>query len=61
MWQHWTNAVLGLVLIGMAFFGSADTTYAWAFGLLGAAIALVGSWGGSSLQEPEGSGAVRHA
>ncbi|MDE1925186.1 MAG: hypothetical protein KGH79_03325 [Patescibacteria group bacterium] len=57
MWQHWTNTVLGLVLIVMAFFGAVDTTYAWAFGILGTVIAIVGLWGATELSE----GTVRHA
>ena len=57
MWQDWANAVLGLVLVGMAFFGAVDTTYAWAFGILGALIAVVGFWGAAGLPE----GTMRHA
>lgn len=59
-WTNWTNAVLGLVLIGMAFYGSADTTYAWAFGILGAVIAVVGLWGGAA-QQQEAGGVLKHA
>ncbi len=52
--------MLGLVLIGMAFYGSADTTYAWAFGILGAVIAVVGLWGGAA-QQQEAGGVLKHA
>lgn len=58
-WTNWTNAVLGLVLIGMAFYGSVDTNYAWAFGILGAVIAVVGFWGGAAQQQ--GGSVIKHA
>lgn len=57
MWQNYTNAVLGLVIIGVAVFAGFTTTLAWTLGILGAVIMIVGFWGGAA--EPEGT--VGHA
>jgi hypothetical protein len=42
MWQNWISVILGVVIISVAFFTLAGTTMAWAFGILGAIIILVG-------------------
>ncbi|HEY4501937.1 MAG TPA: hypothetical protein VJJ20_02625 [Candidatus Paceibacterota bacterium] len=59
MWQDWVNAVLGLVIIAVAFFGAATVgaTLGWTFGILGAVIAVVGFWGTGVASETT----VRHA
>jgi|GEM_PF-2476182 hypothetical protein len=47
MWQNWTNAILGLVIIAVAVYGYATmgTTLGMSFGVLGALIAVAGFWG----------------
>lgn len=59
MWQNYTNAVLGLVLIGLAIYNYAllGTTLGWTVGIVGLVIVVVGFWGGVALPE----GTVRHA
>lgn len=49
MWQDWTNAVLGLAVIAVAFMGLDSTTLTWTLGGLGAIIAIVGFWAAVSL------------
>jgi hypothetical protein len=51
MWQDWTNAVLGLAVIAVAFLGLTGSTLMWTLGILGAVIAIVGLWGASALSE----------
>jgi divalent metal cation (Fe/Co/Zn/Cd) transporter len=51
MWQNYTNAVLGIAVLVVAFLGLTDTTLTWTLGILGVLIAIVGFWGGSSLGE----------
>ncbi len=51
MWQDWINAVLGLAIIGVAFFGGVDTTLAWTLGVIGAVVAVLGIWGASVYPE----------
>lgn len=55
MWQDWTNAVLGLAVIGVAFMGLEATTLTWTLGILGALIAIVGFWGAASLGQSSAS------
>ena len=51
MWQNWTNAILGLVIVAVAVYGYAVTGAAlgWTFGILGAVIAVAGFWGAADL------------
>ena len=62
MWQQYTNALLGLCLVGIAFFaaGVMDATVAWAVGILGAAIAVLGLWGAGAFSS-ETDARARHA
>ncbi|MDO8551949.1 MAG: hypothetical protein Q7S01_00290 [bacterium] len=48
MWQNWTNAVLGLLVILVAFMGLQGSSLTWTLGILGAAIALMGFIGASA-------------
>lgn len=59
MWQEWTNAVLGLAVIGVAFLGLTGSTLVWTLAVLGAAITIVAVWGVASL--PESASRERHA
>ncbi len=59
MWQDWTNAVLGLAVIAVAFMGLDAATLMWTLGILGAVIAIVGFWGAASL--PESTSMRSHA
>jgi hypothetical protein len=51
MWQDWTNGVLGLALVGVAFLGLSGSTLLtgstlmWALAGGGAIVAIVGFWG----------------
>ncbi|HUO56201.1 MAG TPA: hypothetical protein VMU27_02075 [Candidatus Paceibacterota bacterium] len=62
MWQNYTNAFLGLCLVGVAIFAAATmgTTLAWTVGILGAVIIVLGLWGAGALS-PESESRVRHA
>ena len=51
MWQDWTNALLGLCVIVVAFLGLSGASLAWTLGVLGAAIALLGIMGASATQK----------
>ena len=59
MWQHWTNFVLGLVVIVVAFLNLSGVTLAWTLGIIGVIIALIGLSGG--VMEGESERSVRHA
>ena len=48
MWQNYTNAVLGLVLIVVAFTSLAAASLVWTVGIIGAVIFALGLWGGSA-------------
>ena len=48
MWQDWTNAVLGLLVIGIAFLGLQGATMTWTLAILGLIIAVIGFWGASA-------------
>lgn len=50
MWTNWTNAVLGLIVLGVALFAGLSLTLAWTFGVLGALVALIGFIGAASPQ-----------
>lgn len=58
MWQHWVNALLGLIVIGVAMFAGLGATFAWTLGVAGAAVILFALWG--IADSPEAAG-VRHA
>jgi hypothetical protein len=47
MWQNYTDAVLGLLVLILAFAGLAGSAQAWTFGILGAVILVLGLWGGA--------------
>lgn len=42
MWQNWTNVVLGLCVLGVAFLELSGSTLVWTLGVLGALIAIIG-------------------
>ncbi len=42
MWQHWTNVILGLCVLGVAFLNLSGSTLVWTLGVLGALVAIVG-------------------
>ena len=46
MWQNYTNAVLGLIMLVVAFASSVDSGIMWTFGILGALTFIFGLWGG---------------
>lgn len=48
MWQDWVNAILGLVVIAVAFMGLTGATLGWTLGVLGVIIALIGFWGAAT-------------
>ena len=58
MWQDWTNAVLGLAVIGVAFLGLEPTTLMWTLGVLGGIITVLGIWGAATASE---GSAMSHA
>ena len=45
MWQQWVNAILGLVVIAVAFMGLAPATMMWTLIVVGAVVAILGFWG----------------
>lgn len=47
MWEDWTNAILGLALLVLAFFSLSGATLMWTLGIGGAIIAIVGFIGAS--------------
>ena len=62
MWQNWTNAVLGLAVIAVAFMGLSGAYAGWTLAILGAVIAVIGVWGAASLPESEKrESKMRHA
>ena len=54
MWQQWVNAILGVWLVALAFFGLSGTTLMWALGITGAAVAILGFWSAMRGQSEEG-------
>lgn len=48
MWQDWTNAILGLVVIGVAFLGLQGSALTWTLAIMGLIIAVIGFWGVSA-------------
>jgi hypothetical protein len=57
MWQNWINALLGLVVLGVAVFAGLDTAVAWTLGIAGAAVTLLAFWSASDWSE---TGELRH-
>jgi VIT1/CCC1 family predicted Fe2+/Mn2+ transporter len=47
MWQQWTNGILGLWIILLAFLNLSGTALVWTLAISGIAIAILGFWGGS--------------
>jgi len=45
MWQDWTNAILGLVIIGVAFLGLSGSASTWTLAIIGLLVAVIGFWG----------------
>ena len=45
MWQHWTNVVLGLLIVAVSFGGLAETPLARTLSVLGLVVSIVGIWG----------------
>ncbi len=58
MWQNWTNGIVGLVIIGLAFMGLTGATLMWTLLAAGAVVAVAGFWGVSDTMT---STNVRHA
>jgi hypothetical protein len=59
MYKNWINAVLGLVVIGVAFMDLSTVTMVWILGISGAVIALSNLW--SLLVDPDlDDGVVGH-
>ena len=44
MYKNWINAVLGLIVIGLAFMDLSGTTLAWTLGIIGAALVTNSFW-----------------
>jgi hypothetical protein len=64
MWQHWTNAVIALVIFVSLFVGLSASTLAWTVGILAAVIAILAFWGAGSVSSEmhsHGSHNMRHA
>ena len=62
MWQNWTNAVLGLVIIAALFMGLSASTLAWTVGVVAALIVIFGFWGaGATSYDDSHSNISRHA
>lgn len=51
MWRHWTTTILGLGLVVIAVVGLSGDVYAWAVGIIGTLVAIVGLLGTSTLVE----------
>ena len=55
MWQDWTNGVLGLVLIVIAYLGLTGSTlltgpaFMWTLAVGGVVVAVIGFWGASEV------------
>jgi VIT1/CCC1 family predicted Fe2+/Mn2+ transporter len=47
MWQHWTNGILGLVVLVVPFLGIAGSALTWTLVIVGLLIAIFGFWGAS--------------
>jgi hypothetical protein len=47
MWKEYTNAVLGLCVVAVAFLGLSGAAFAWTVGILGALVLVLGLWGAS--------------
>jgi hypothetical protein len=45
MWQHWVNAVLGLVVLATPFLALSAATLTWTLAISGIIIAALGLWG----------------
>ena len=58
MWQDWTNGILGLVIVGVAFAGLTGVTLLWTLAAVGAVVAAVGFWG--AMENTAGT-TVKHA
>jgi hypothetical protein len=48
MWQDWTDAVLGLIVLVVAFLGLTGTTLTWTLAIAGLAIIAVSLSGAAS-------------
>jgi len=61
MWQDWTNGVLGLALIVVAFLGLTGSTLLtgsalmWTLAVGGVVVAIVGFWGASEVTTRAGT------
>lgn len=53
MYRNWINGILGLIVFTLAFVDVAETTLAWALGILGGLIALTSFWGAVASQDEE--------
>lgn len=54
MMQNWVNAILGLVVIAVAFMGFSEITLTWTLVIVGAAIAALGFWGATISPSDQG-------
>ncbi len=61
MWQNWVNALLGIVLIAVAFLGLTGAALGWTLGVIGLVIAIIGFWGATALSASSTTeSSVRH-
>jgi hypothetical protein len=49
IWQNWTNVILGIGVVAVAFSGFTDATLMWTLIILGTVIVLVELWEGSAI------------
>lgn len=60
MWQQWTNAVLGLLIVAVPFLDLAATAFTWTLVLAGLAIAGLGIWGAQETNTERERGRMEH-
>ncbi len=51
MWQNWTNIVLGIALVGIAFVGLSEVTLVWTLSVIGIMIVTLELWEASLISE----------
>lgn len=60
MWQQWTNAVLGLLVVAVPFLDLAAATFTWTLVVIGIAIAALGIWGAQETNTERERGKMAH-
>lgn len=53
MWKQWINALLGLAVIAVPFFGLTGSAFAWTLGIMGVCIAGLSIWTMSEVPRDE--------